>query len=255
MRLASFAAASRLAFIILVLQGTTAPAAEIKVWAGGAFSVAMKEFATRFERNTGHMLAVEFAASPVFLKRIEGGDNFDVAILLPATIDTWIKDGKVIADTRTNVARAMLGVGVRAGAPKTDVGSADALKRALLAASTVSYFPGGAIGKHFASVLDRLGIAADMKAKLRPAKAGGASPAAVAKGEAELGIAFIPAIVATPGVELAGPFPGELAYAVDLVAGVSAKAKEPEAAKAFVKLLASPDGVAAIKAKGFAQMP
>jgi molybdate transport system substrate-binding protein len=255
MRIASFAAASRFAFIIVFLQGAAASAAEVKVWAGGAFGVAMKELGARFERATGHKLAAEFAASPVFLKRTQAGEIFDVAILVPATIDAWIKEGKVIADTRLNVARATLGIGARAGAPKPDVGSADALKRTLLAAATVSYFPGGTIGKHFLSVLDRLGIAADMKTKLKPAKAGGASPAAVAKGEAELAVAFIPAIVSTPGVALAGPFPGELAHHVDLVAGVSTKAKEPEAAKAFVKLLASPEGVATIKAKGFDRMP
>jgi len=130
------------------------------------------------------------------------------------------------------------------------VSSADALKRTLLAAKTASYSPDGGVGKHFASVLERLGIAGDMKVKLSPVAAGGASPGFVAKGEADIAIALVPAILSTPGVELAGPFPSELAYYVDLSAGVSTSAKEPEAAKSFLKLLTSPEGIAAIKAKG-----
>jgi molybdate transport system substrate-binding protein len=184
------------------------------------------------------------------LKRIEAGQSFDVAILVPQTIDGWIKQGRVVADTRTNIGRASLGVAFRAGVAKPDVSSSDALKRTLLGANAVSYFPGGAVGKHFASVLDRLGIAAAMQPKLRPVKAGGASPTSVAKGEADLAIAFIPAILGTLGVALAGPFPSQLALYVDLVAGVGSATREPEAAKAFVTFLASPEGVAAIKAKG-----
>lgn len=238
------------AFVIQITLGFAASAAEIKVWAGGAFREAMSEIGPRFERVTSHKLAVEFAASPVFLKRIEAGQSFDAAILLPATIDGWIKEGSIIADTRTDVARVALGVGVRAGATKPDVSSTDALKRALLDASAVAYFPDGAVGKHFASVLERLGIAADMKAKLRPVGAGGASPASVARSEADVAIAFIPAILGTSGVELAGRFPTELAYHVDFSAGVGSGAKDPEAARVFVKFLASPEGIAAIKSKG-----
>jgi molybdate transport system substrate-binding protein len=232
------------------LIADAAHGAEVKLWAGGAFREAMSELGPRFERAHGHKLAVEFAASPVFQKRIAAGQTFDVAILLPATIDSWIKQGTIIADTRMNVARVALGVGIRAGASKPDVSSADAFRRALLNASTISYFPGGAIGKHFASVLERLGIAADLKAKLRPVTAGGTSPASVAKGEAELAIAFIPAILSTPGVALAGPFPSELAFHVNLAAGVGIAAAQPEAARAFIKFLASPEGLDVIKAKG-----
>jgi molybdate transport system substrate-binding protein len=242
-------AAMALAGILLVPEAA-AYAAEIKVWSGGAFREAMSEIGPRFEQTTGHKLMIEFAASPVFVKRIDAGQTFDVAILLPATIDDWIKQGKLVAGSRVNVARAALGVAVRAGALKPDVSSVDAFKRTMLNASAVSYFPDGAIGKHFTSVLDRLGIAADMKAKLRPVAAGGASPATVARGEAQVAIAFIPAILSTPGVELAGPFPSELAFYVDLSAGVSASAKEPEAARAFIEFLGSAEGTAILKVKG-----
>ncbi len=248
------AAASQISLIAFVLSGMVADAAEVKVWSGGVFRPAMNELGQRFEHATGHKLVVEYAASEAFLKRLEAGQSFDVAILLPDTIDGWIKQGKIVADTRTNIARAALGLAVRAGSSRLDVSSVDALKHALLNAKSVSYFPGGAVGKHFTSVLDRLGIAADMKAKLKPAEAGGTSPEAVAKGEAELAVAFIPAILGTPGVEVAGPFPSELAYHVPLSAGVSTTAKAPEASKAFMKLLASPDGMAAIKAKGFERL-
>jgi len=236
---------------MLLASAAAAYAGEIKVWSGGAFRPVMNELGSRFERTTSHKLLVEYAASPVFLKRLGSGETFDVAILLPETIDGWIKEGRIIADTRINIGRAALGVAVRTGAPKPDIGSADGLKRTLLAANSVSYSPDGGVGKHFSLVLDRLAIGADMKAKLRPVAAGGASPGFVAKGEAELAIALVPAILSTTGVQLAGPFPSELAYYVDLSAGVSASAKEPEAAKALLKHLGAPDGIAVIKAKGF----
>ena len=251
MRIGSVAATARMALVILMALTAVASAAEIKVWSGGAFRPVMNELGPRFERTAGHKLVIEYAASPVFLKRIGTGETFDVAILLPETIDGWIKEGKIISDTRINIGRAALGVAVRAGASKPDMSSADALKRTLLAANTVSYSPDGGVGKHFAFVLERLAIAADMKSKLRPVAAGGASPGFVAKGEAEIAIALIPAILSTPDVQLAGPFPSEFAYYVDLSAGVSTSAKEPEAAKALVKLLGAPDGIAVIKAKGF----
>ena len=142
-------------------------------------------------------------------------------------------------------------LGVRAGTAKPDVSSAAALKRVLLDTDAVAYFPDGEVGKHFASVLERLGIAADMKTKLRPVGAGGASPAAVAKREADLAIAFIPAILGTPGVEVAGRFPAELAYGIDLSAGAGMGAKDAQAAKALLEFIASPQGMASMKAKGF----
>lgn len=250
MKISSFVASALVVLVIVLTPGAAVSAAEVKVWAGGVFRETINKIGPRFERATGHKLAVEFAASPVFLKRIEVGENFDVAILVPATIDGWIKDGRIVADTRTNIGRASLGVASRADATKPDVSSSDALKRALLGANAVSYFPGGAVGKHFASVLDRLEIAAAMKLKLRPVKAGGASPASVAKGEADLAIAFIPAILGTPGVALAGSFPLQLALHVDLVAGVGTATKEPGAGRALVAFLVSPEGAAAIRAAG-----
>jgi len=211
----------------------------------------LNELGPRFERTTGHKRVVEYAASPEFVKRIDAGQSFDVAILLPETIDGWIKQGKIVADTRTDIGRAALGVAVRASAPNSDVSSADAFKRTLLDAKTIAYSPDGGVGKHFALVLDRLGIASDVKAKLKLVAAGGTSPGLLAKGEAEIAIALVPAILSTPGVELAGPFPSELAYYVALSAGVGTSAKEANAARDLVKLLASPEGVAVIKAKGF----
>ena len=251
MWIGSLAATATIALAIVLTQADAASAAEVKVWSGGAFRPVLNELGPRFERATGHKLVIEFAASPVLMRRTDAGETFDVAILLPATIDGWIKQDKVIADTRATIGRAALAVAVRAGASKPDVNSADALKRTLLDSSAVAYSPDGGAGTHFASVLERLGIAADMKAKLRPVAAGGTSPQSVAKGEATLAIALVPAILSTPGVELAGQFPSELAYYVELSAGVGTGAKASDAAKDLVKLLVSPEGIAVIKAKGF----
>lgn len=181
-------------------------------------------------------------------REIDAGETFDVAISVTSGVDDLIKEGKIVAATRAAVAYAGLGVGLRAGAPKPDISSVDAVKRTLLNAKSVAHSAEGASVAIFRALLERIGIAEGMKPKLKP-MAGTASQS-LASGEAEIVVLFVPTIVDAPGVELVGLFPSELQTYISFAAGIGTGAKEPEAAQALIKFLTSPAAVAVIKAKG-----
>ena len=250
MRMGSLAAAAKIGGIILLAQCGAAIAGEVKVLAGAALSGVIEELGPQFQSKTGHKLVIQYGLSGTFKKQIEAGEAFDVAIIAPAQMDDLIKQGKIAADTRTNISRHGIGVAIRAGAPKPDISSPDAFKSALLNAKSMAYLPEGATGIHLAKVLEQLGIAEQMKAKIKPQQVVERVVQAVADGEAELGVAPTPALLSVRGVELVGLLPPELQNYVVLAAGVASGAKEPEAAKVFIKFLTAPEATAVIKAKG-----
>jgi molybdate transport system substrate-binding protein len=249
MRMRSLFAAGKIGFVILLAQGLAAEAAEVKVFAAAGFRTVVSDVGAQFERQTGHKLVTEIGVGGALQRKIDAGEAFDVAFLNTPQMDNLIKAGKIAAGTRADIARAGVGVGVRAGAAKPDISSTDALKRTLVAAKSVSYSGEGASGPHFLGVLERLGIAEEMKSKIKPLPPR-VNVEAVVKGEADLVVVVIPSILAVPGVELVGPLPSELQTYIGFSAGVSANAKEPEAAKALVKLLTAEESVSVIKAKG-----
>jgi len=209
----------------------------------------LEELGPLFERTTGHKLTIKYGVSAALKRQIDAGETFDVALLLPAIIDDLLKQGKVAAGTRTDISRAAIGVAVKKGAPKPDIGSADALKNTLLNAKSIAYSAEGGSGIYFKGLLERLGIAAETSAKLKPL-ASSAVVSSVAKGEVELAVISPPAILAEPGVELVGIMPKELQQYVVYTAGVSAAAKEADAAKALLKYLTTPAAMSVMKAKG-----
>jgi molybdate transport system substrate-binding protein len=194
-----------------------------------------------FERTTGHKLNVISGFSPIFVKQINAGEPFDVVVSPPSTIDGLIMDGKVIAATRTNLVRSGIGVEVRAGAPKPDISSVEAFKRALLNAKSIGYLKVGGVPQ----LIDRLGIAS----KVTMPDSDSVSEL-VAKGELELGVMVITQILTTPGVELVGPLPPEIQFYTVFTAGVSANSKAPDAARDLLKVLTSPTAIPVIKAQG-----
>ena len=234
---------------MLLSHDSTARAAEVKVIAGSPLTAVFKELGPHFERDIGHKLATRLAPTAVVKREIDAGATFDLAISVTTAIDDWIKEGKILATTRAAVAYSGLGVVVRAGAPKPDIGSVEAFRRALLNAKSVAHNSQSASAADFTSLLERLGIAGEMKSRLRPISSGNV-PNSVVSGEAEIGVATVPTITATPGVDLVGPLPAELQTYISFTAGVSAGAKEPEAAQALIRFLASPAAVAVIRAKG-----
>jgi molybdate transport system substrate-binding protein len=237
------------ASVFLLGSGVASRAADIKVLAVGAFTEAFKEIVPPFEKATGHKATVQYAASPVFVKQIEAGEPLDVAILVSGPLEQVAKQGFVTGE-RPAVSAVGLGAAVRAGAPKPDIGSADAFKQSLLKAKSVAILPESVNGKHFLGVFDRLGISDEMKAKIKAQKDPSQMHEAVAKGEAELVLFISNALIGVPGVDYVGPVPAEFQQKLVFTAAVSAKAKEPDAASAFIKHLRSPAVATMIKAHG-----
>jgi molybdate transport system substrate-binding protein len=242
--------------LAMVLMAAGAPrgaaGAEIKVLTAGAFKQVLLALVPDFERTSGHKVTIDNDTVGALTKRIEAGEAFDLAVLTPKAVDDLAKEGKFAAGSRANLARVGVGVVVKDGTPKPDIGSVAAFKQALLAAKSVAYIDpaaGGSSGIYVAGLLDKLGIAADVKpkAKLIP---GGAVAEHVAKGEAELGIHQISEILPVKGVTLVGPLPAEIQNYTVYAAGVGAHAKESDAAKALLKTLTSPAAAEVLKSKG-----
>ena len=240
--------------MVLIGAGAARPAAaaEIKVLTAGAFKQVLLAQLPDFERTSGHKVVVENDTVGALTKRIEGGETFDLAILTPAAVDALASKGKLVAGSRANLARVGIGVVVKEGAPKPDIGSLAAFKQALLAAKSVAYIDpaaGGSSGIYVAGLLDKLGIAADVKpkAKLIP---GGAVAEHVARGEAELGIHQISEILPVKGVTLVGPLPADVQNYTVYAAALGAQAKESDAAKALLKALSGPAAAEVLKSKG-----
>ena len=231
--------------MILLAQSVAAEAAEVKVLSTPAMRPAMNELGPQFERATGHKLVIQFGATGVLKRQIDAGERFDVAILTAPLIDDLVQEGKIVAGTRAAIGRSGMGVLVRAGVPKLDISSADAFKRAMLNAKSISYTKEGSSAIYLAGLFERLGIAEQMqsKTKLLPARQ------AIADGEAEIGLTSMGGFAPMPGVELLGLLPPELQNYVDYTAGVGASAQEEEASKALLNFLKAPAAVAVLKAK------
>lgn len=170
---------------ILMVQGTlTAEAADVKLIGATPMTGVIKELGARFERDTKHNLITKFVPGPVVKREIDAGETFDVAISITPVIEALIKENRLVAGTRVDVAYVGVGLAVRLGAPKPDISSVDAFKRTLLKAKSVAYSAEGAAGTYFKDLLVRLGIAEEMKPKLKESRSGGAAVEAVAAGEA-----------------------------------------------------------------------
>jgi len=255
MKIRSLLAAGIIGSIFLLVHDINAEAAELKVLSAFGMQSVLEDLGPKFERTTGHKLAISYATGGATVKRVQGGDAADVVITLQQGIDTLVKDSKAVAGNVTALASAGIFVAVRKGAPKPDVSSPDALKRTLLAAKSISYVDpasGGASGIHFAKVLDRLGITNEMKSKTvfpnpkAPAEVG----VVVANGEAEIGVHIIQELMPVAGIEIVGPLPGDLQDTVIFSAAIMTGAKDAAAAKTLVDFLRTPESAKVIKAKG-----
>ena len=185
-------------------------------------------------------------------KRVDGGETFDVLVLSPRGIEDYIKKGKIVAGSNANLAKVGVGVMVKAGAPKPDIGSVEAFKQALLKAKSVGYIDpasGGSSGIYVAGLLDKLGIADEIKPKAKLKKGGHVSDLVVS-GEAEIGVHQISEIVSEKGVTLVGPLPAAIQNYTTYAVGLGTGARNADAAKAFIKVLTGPSAAAVLKSKG-----
>ena len=256
MKIRSLVAAAIIGLMFLLVGGAAVRAAEVKALITNQMKTVMEDLGPKFERTTGHKLALTFGGLGAVAKRVQGGETADVIILPREGIERFVKDGKAAAGNVTVVARSRgLAVVVRKGAPKPDISSPDALKRALLDAKSITYRTqagGGASSNNFDKVLDRLGIANEVKQKsvVYPGGAGAGVGSFIAKGEAEIGVHFYHEFIPVVGIEIVGPLPSELQETSVLSAAIMAGAKSAEASKALVDFLRTPEAAAVIKAKG-----
>ena len=225
-------------------------AAEIKVLASNGVREALHELAPAFERETGNKLVIGFGLAAALKRQIEAGEAFDLAILPTAAIDDLIKQGKVDTGARAAIARSGVGIGIRKGAARPDIRTPEALKRTLLSAKSITWAKEGQSGIYFASLLERIGIAEQMRPKIVPAASGAEVGKLVASGKVQLGVILVNELMAAPGVEVLGPLPPELQNYTVFHAGVGVGSKDSSAAKALIKFLTTPAAGAVFKAKG-----
>jgi molybdate transport system substrate-binding protein len=236
--------------IAALLATVSTSAAEIKVLASNGVKAALEEIGIAFEHATGNKLDIHFGLAAVLKRQIEAGEAFDLAILTSSGIDDLARQGKVDGASRASIARSGVGIGIRKGAPRPDIGTADALKRALLAAKSVSWAKEGASGVYFAGLLERMGIAEQMKPKVVLAPSGAEVGKLLAGGQVQYGALLVNELMAAPGVEVLGPLPAELQSYTVFHAGVGAGSKNAQAAKALIRFLTTPSAAAVFKAKG-----
>jgi molybdate transport system substrate-binding protein len=253
MKIRSLVAAANIGFMFLLVVSIEAEATELKVLSSIGMQAVMEDLGPKFELATGHKLEITFDTSGGVVKRVQGGDTADVVVIPRQGIDSFVKDGKAAADNATVVARSGIGVAVRKGAQKPDISSPEALKRTLLTAKSITYSnpaDGGASGIHFAKVLDRLGIANEIKPKtvflLKPGPVG----VLVANGEAEIAVHQFQELIQVAGIEIVGPLPGDLQDTIVFSAAIMAGAKNADIAKELVNFLRTPEATVVIKAKG-----
>jgi molybdate transport system substrate-binding protein len=211
----------------------------MRVLCTNGLKTVMLDLAPEFERAIGTKAVITWGSANGLLQELEAGAGGDLAILTAEAIDGLIKEGKVVAGSRVDLARSGIGVAVRKGAPKPDIGSPDALRRALLAAKSVAHSKTGMSGIYFPTVLARLGIAEEMKPKIVTPEPGTPVGEVVAKGGAEIGVQQISELLPVAGIEIVGPLPAALQRITIFSAGVLTAAKEPQAARALVQFVAT----------------
>jgi molybdate transport system substrate-binding protein len=224
-------------------------AAELKVIAGGSMTASMNALAAPFEKASGHKLSIHFDSTPNIIARVNSGTPFDVVVVPVDVFKDATAKARFAPGPTVDIARVGYGVIVRTGAPKPDISTPDAFKTALLAAPSIAFLPASAAGAYVTKVFERLGISEEMKAKTKVQAAPAQIAPAVAKGEAELGV-FLTNVLVAPGVELVGPFPGDLQQELVFTSAVAADTKEADAAKALIDYLKTQEATAIIKAAG-----
>ena len=235
--------------------GAIVNAAEIKVVSGSAVAPVMIELIARFEKSSGHRVSFDSdGAIGAITARLLNGEAADVAIVSGAQIDQLERQGKVVAASRTDIAKVGVGVFVRQGASKPEIDSADAFRRAMLSAKSIGYndpAAGAPVSIYLIGLFERMDIAAVMQAKTTMFKQRTERFEAVARGDVEIGFNQISEIIATPSVDLVGPLPAPLQNYTQFSSGIVANGKEQDTGRAFVRFITAPASNAIWRAKGF----
>jgi molybdate transport system substrate-binding protein len=235
---------------MMLAAGNSASAAEIKVLSSNALKTVFEALGPQFEKTTENKIVFKFDAAAPLKVEIEKGEAFDLALLTAAGVDDLIKQGKLVAATRANIADSVVGMAVRKGAPKPDISTTEAFKRTLLNAKSIGFVEQGNSGIYLKGLFQKLGLTEQLQGKLKPLPPSNPAAHAVANGEAEIGMTQISEILPYSGAELVGPLPAEIQLHTIFTAAVGTGAKQPATAQALLKFLTTPAAAQVIKAKG-----
>jgi molybdate transport system substrate-binding protein len=247
----------RVVSILLTLLAVTvcADAETIMVLSSNGFRAVLQELAPQFEKATGNQLAIKFSVAAELKKRIDNGESFDVAILTPVLMDDLIKQGTVVRESRTPLARTGMAIAIRRGAAKPDVRSVDSLKVALLATPSIAFAREGAGGVFFTALVERLGMTQTLTPKFKTFTTGDDVREAVGRGEAAIGVMPLSEILPAPALEVAGLFPSAIQDYAVMVAGASQRTTRAAEVKALVQFLMNPSATRVVQAKGMERVP
>lgn len=249
-------AAAVAAFI--VAQAAVAGAAEVKVFSTIGVQAALEELTPKFEKASGHKLNITWATAAVLVKRVQGGETADLLVLTKQGLDTMVKENKATAGADAVFASSGMAMVVKKGAPKPDISTAEAFKQTLLKAKSIAYSNpehGGASGVYLAKLIERMGIAEQMKPKTHYPPPSGNAGNLVVSGEAELAVQQEPEVMSVVGVDMVGPLPADLNNITTYAAGLGAGTSQGDAANALIKFLHTPEAAAVFKARGLTPLP
>jgi molybdate transport system substrate-binding protein len=232
-----------------LLWASLAGAAEIKVLSTQATEEAYRELVPQFEKASGHKVTTVFTGTLDANKRLAAGESYDLIIMSAPSIEEHIKSGKLAAGSRVDLAKSGVGVAVKESAPKPDIGTVEALKKTLLAAKSIGYSTGPS-GVYMVSLFQRLGVADEVKGKLKQTPTGVFVGSIIANGEVEIGFQQVSELSHFPGIDYVGPLPADVQLFTTFASGLIAGSKEAEAAKALVKFITAPAAAAAYKKRG-----
>ncbi len=238
-----------LAFAALTVGMSLSRAAEIKLIAANAVKDSVLEIITSFEKTSGHKVIVVWGGTDAIAKRVASGEVFDIVLIAAQNIDKLAQEGKLVVGSRTDFARSGVGIAVRSGLARPDVGTSEALRRAVLAAGSVAYSSGPS-GLYIVELFKKLGVYDQVKDKVRQPPSGASVGELIARGEAELGFQQISELVNVKGIDFLGPLPAEVQNFTVYSAGLHMASPAPDAAKTFIRLLAAPEAAGSIKKIG-----
>lgn len=239
--------------LVAVSWAVSAAPAEIKVIASNGMKEAYLQALPTFEQSTNFKVQTEWVGSESIKKRLIANEPFDLVMTARSWIDELAAQGKILPNTVVDLAKSGIGVGVKAGAAKPDISTTEAFKRTLISANTISY-SSGASGVYLIGLIEKLGVAAEVKPKLKQTSPGSPVGAVLANGEADIGLQQISELLLFPGVDLVGPLPADIQLTSVFSAAIPSGSKERDGAKALIKFLASPVMIPAIKKMGIDPM-
>ena len=239
--------------VFLAAQAALAGAAEVKVFSTIGVQAALEDLTPKFEKASGHKLNITWATAAVLVKRIQAGETADLMVLTKSSLDAMVKENKATSGPDAVFSSSGMAMVVKKGAPKPDISTSDAFKQTLLKAKTIAYSNpehGGTSGVYLAKLIEKMGIADQLKAKTVFPPPSGNAGELVAKGEAELAVQQEPEVLAVSGVDLVGPLPADINNITTYAAGPGAGTKQLDAANALIKFLHTPEAAEVFKKRG-----